>query len=193
MKTSSLLKNSTQNEIMKQNIKSKTKKLVPKLIVFSTGLVFALICFIALNAAMVPVSKSEYCGTNCHEMNSAYRTWELSTHGANRYGFRVDCHLPPKEEYFTHITAKAYAGAKDMYKHHFGKEYDESEIRKKVLDHLPNETCMYCHDDLLALPGTSAARIAHTAVLGTLDDPDSRCVSCHEDVGHQRLKKIYSP
>ena len=181
---------------MNQNDKPKKRRIGAKTIVFLAGLVFALICFIALNAVMKPVSTSEYCGTNCHEMNSSYRTWELSAHGANKYGFRVeciDCHLPPKEEYFTHITAKAYAGAKDMYKHHFGKEYDQSEIRMKVLDSLPNETCMHCHDDLLAMPGSSSARIAHTAVLDSPDDPESRCVSCHEDAGHQRQEKIYSP
>ena len=79
---------------------------------FLAGFVFALLCFVALNAAMVPVSKSEYCGSKCHEMNTAYLTWELSPHGSNSKGIRVeciDCHLPEKEKYFAHITAKAYA------------------------------------------------------------------------------------
>jgi nitrate/TMAO reductase-like tetraheme cytochrome c subunit len=181
---------------MNQNKILKKLRIGAKTIAFLAGLAFAVVCFVALNAAMKPVSKSEYCGSNCHEMNSAYRTWELSTHGTNRYGFRVeciDCHLSPKEDYFTHIVAKAYAGAKDTYKHHFGKEYNQDEIRMKVLDHLPNERCMYCHDNLLAMPGSSSARIAHTAVLDSPDDPESRCVSCHEDAGHQRQEKIFSP
>ena len=116
---------------------------------FLTGVVFDLFCFVALNAAMVPVSKSEYCGGKCHEMNMAYLTWELSTHGTNTKGIRVeciDCHLPEKEKYFAHITAKAYEGAKDMYKHYFGGEYDGEKIRLKVISHLPNERCLHCHE-----------------------------------------------
>lgn len=103
-------------------------------VVFLAGFVFAVLCFVGLNMAMVPVSKSEYCGSKCHEMNTAYQTWELSPHGANRYGISVDCincHLPPKEKYFTHLVAKAYMGTKDAYKHHFGGEYDIKRPTKK--------------------------------------------------------------
>ncbi len=162
---------------------------------FLAGFAFALLCFVALNAAMVPVSKSDYCGGKCHEMNTAYLTWELSPHGANSIGVRVeciDCHLPAKEKYFAHITAKAYEGAKDMYKHYFGGEYDREKIRLKVLRHLPNERCLYCHDTLLAKPADSAARIAHTAVLSEPDARENRCVRCHENVGHQRQSKLFS-
>ena len=86
------------------------------------GFVLAVVCFAVLNVAMVPVSRSDYCGGKCHEMNTAYLTWELSPHGASARGIRVeriDCHLPPKDRYFAHPAAKAYAGAKDVYKHHF--------------------------------------------------------------------------
>lgn len=163
---------------------------------FLAGFVFALLCFIALNAAMLPVSKSAYCGGKCHEMNKAYLTWELSPHGANSRGIRVeciDCHLPAKDKYFAHITAKAYEGAKDMYKHYFGGEYDREKIRLKVLNHLPNKRCLNCHDDLLAKPDDSAARIAHTAVMAEPDAEENRCIKCHEDVGHQRHNKLFSP
>lgn len=167
-----------------------------RIAIFLAGFIFALLCFVALNAAMVPVSKSEYCGGKCHEMNTAYLTWELSPHGSNSKGFRVeciDCHLPEKEKYFAHITAKAYEGAKDMYKHYFGDEYEGEKIRLKVLSHLPNERCSHCHDDLLARPGTSAARIAHTAALSEPDARENKCIQCHEDVGHQRQNKLFSP
>ena len=163
---------------------------------FTAGLIFALLCFLGLNAAMEPVSKSEYCGTACHEMNVSYQTWELSPHGTNMYGFRVeciDCHLPPKDEYFTHMTAKAYAGGKDMYKHLFGPEYDRDAIKQKVIDHIPSATCTHCHDDLLAKPSGAPARIAHLAAVNHPDDPENRCVACHEHVGHERELKVFSP
>ncbi|MFC1737457.1 cytochrome c3 family protein [Planctomycetota bacterium] len=169
------------------------KKRLP---VFAGGFAFAIICFISLNAAMVPVSKSEYCGGECHEMNTAYQSWELSSHGSNTNGIRVDCiecHLPPKDDYFTHITAKAYEGGKDIYKHYFGGEYEVEKIRQKVLHHMGNERCSGCHDNLLAKPGSTKAWIAHIISLNQPNRPESRCVKCHENVGHQRYRKIFSP
>ena len=162
---------------------------------FFAGIIFALLCFVGLNFAMEPVSKSEYCGSKCHEMNTAYQTWELSVHGANEKGIRVecvDCHLPPKDKYFTHMTAKAYAGAKDMYKHHFGEEYNGEKIRGKVMEHLENKQCQTCHDDLLKKPSDSATRLAHQQSLLNEDMPEHKCITCHENVGHERQKKLFS-
>ena len=163
---------------------------------FLAGFIFALLCFITLNAAMVPVSKSEYCGSRCHEMNTAYLTWELSPHGSNSRGIRVeciDCHLPAKDKYFAHMTAKAYDGAKDMYKHYFGGEYNGQKICLRVLEHLPNVRCLGCHNNLLGKPGSSAARTAHTAALARPDAKENRCLECHADIGHQRQNKIFPP
>jgi trimethylamine-N-oxide reductase (cytochrome c) cytochrome c-type subunit TorY len=165
------------------------------MLTFLAGIAFSLLCFILLNAAMVPVSKSEYCGGKCHEMGTAYRTWELSSHGANNMGIRVeciDCHLPSKDKYFTHVAAKAYVGAKDIYKHYFGDEYDVEKMRQRVLSHMPNQRCLNCHDDLLTKPGSSASRIAHVAALANLDVPENKCVRCHEETGHQRQNKTFS-
>lgn len=156
---------------------------------FFVGFVFAILCFVAINAAMEPVSKSEYCGTKCHEMDTAYQSWKLSVHGANIRGLRVeciDCHLPSKDKYFTHIVAKAYAGGKDMYKHYFGGEYDIEKVREEVLAHMSNEKCLGCHVDLLARPGSEIVREMHAESLSSPDVLENRCVECHEDIGHQR-------
>jgi nitrate/TMAO reductase-like tetraheme cytochrome c subunit len=160
------------------------------------GFAFAILCFIVLEVMMKPVSRSSYCGSNCHEMKVAYQSWELSAHGANKYGFRVeciDCHLAPKDDYFTHIAAKAFAGGKDTFLHYFGGDYDVEKNRQKVLNHIPNKICLHCHDDLLARPGTSVAGMVHTAVLAQPEAPEYKCVKCHEDVGHQRETKLFSP
>ena len=165
-------------------------------VAFFTGIVFAVLCFIGINAAMEPASKSEFCGGQCHEMKAAYRSWELSPHGANKYGVRVeciDCHLPPKDEYFRHIIAKAYDGGKDVFKHYFIGGYDIEKARTKVLEHIPNKRCMHCHNNLLTKPGSSAAREAHMEVLNPSDEHEFRCVECHEDVAHQRENKLFSP
>jgi cytochrome c-type protein NapC/trimethylamine-N-oxide reductase cytochrome c-type subunit TorC len=171
-------------------------KTVSRVGAFLAGIAFAVLCFVVLNAAMAPVSTSRYCGGKCHEMNAAYLSWELSAHGANAHGIRVeciDCHLPPKEHYFSHITMKAYEGAKDVYMHYFGDPYDLEKSRDKVLSRLPSGRCLHCHDRLLDKPGDSAARIAHTAALAQPDAAENRCVRCHEDAGHQRQKKLFQP
>jgi len=158
-------------------------------IAFLAGILFSILLFVGINTAMVPVSDSDYCGSECHEMNTAYRSWELSVHGANKYGIRVecvDCHLPPKDKYFTHLAVKIYAGGKDLYKHYLGGEYDIEKVRKEVVDHMPSERCMHCHDSLLAKP-SSASRILHSIILKEPNASKHRCVVCHEDVGHQRL------
>lgn len=162
---------------------------------FVAGFAAALLCFVALNAAMEPVSKSDYCGGKCHEMNTAYRTWELSPHGANARGLRVecvDCHLPPKEQYFRHVIAKGYEGGKDIYKHYLGGEYETEVLRKRVLEKMPNERCLHCHDDLLAKPGSPGARTAHAQMLNPQRGAQPKCVDCHEEAGHERVNKLFS-
>jgi len=163
--------------------------------IFLAGFIAAMLCFIALNAAMKPVSTSEYCGGKCHEMHTAYQTWELSSHGTNKNGFRVecvDCHLPPKEKYFRHVIAKGYEGGKDIYKHYLGGEYDRKKVRKRALKKMTNSRCLYCHDDLMAMPGSPAARTAHAEVLSPPAGARPKCVDCHEGVGHERENKLFS-
>ncbi|MHC4239726.1 MAG: cytochrome c3 family protein [Planctomycetota bacterium] len=152
---------------------------------FSVGLLSAILCFLAIDTVAGRFSASEYCGSKCHEMTGAYQSWELSPHYANDSGVVaecVDCHLPSKDDFFTHVTAKAYIGLKDTYKHHFGGEYDAEKMRNKVLEEMPNERCLDCHSNLLAKPRSSAAE----------EDVKPRCVECHEKL-HERERKVFSP
>lgn len=161
---------------------------------FFAGLVFALLCFVALNAAMEPVSESQYCGSNCHEMHRSLHTWKQSVHGGSKTGLQaecIDCHLPDKDDYFQHILVKAYSGGKDMYKHYmgrlFGRKYEPEKTRIAVLDRMTNEKCTRCHVDLLSKPSNEIVRDAHTEALKTDDKASQvKCVECHEDVGHRR-------
>lgn len=165
------------------------------LLPFGAGIVAAVLLFHAVNLAMKPVSKSSYCGSECHEMNTAYLSWELSPHGMNRHGVRIECtecHMPPKEKFFTHVTAKALAGAKDIYKHHFGGPYDGEAVRKRVRKKFSNETCLRCHKDLLVSPSSFAAQTAHGGLIDRPDAPENRCLKCHENVGHERQRKLFT-
>ncbi len=118
-------------------------------------------------------------------------------HGANEYGFRVecvDCHLPSKEdEYFAHVFTKAYEGSKDAFKHFFIGEFDSERARARATERVPNKRCVRCHDSLLTKPSSSAARIAHMPVLNAPDDSKIKCIQCHEDVSHQRHRQLFSP
>ncbi len=163
---------------------------------FLAGFIFAVLCYLLLAAAMEPVSKSAYCGGKCHEMNTAYNSWELSVHGSNRYGIRVDCiecHLPAQKDFISHTTAKGIAGMKDIYEHNFGGRYDSKKMQQEVLKSFPNTRCIHCHKDLLKRPGSDAARIAHSAVLSQPDEQSSRCVNCHANVGHNRSATLFAP
>ena len=163
---------------------------------FLGGMVFAVLCFVGLNAAMWPASKSQFCGSQCHEMKPAYRSWELSVHGANKYGIRVecvDCHLPPKDDYFRHVATKAYEGTKDIFKHIFIGGYNFEKALKRAQARVPNKRCMHCHDSLLVKPGSSAAIKAHKASLAKPDEPENKCVKCHQGTGHERQNKLFAP
>ena len=157
---------------------------------FIGGIIFAVILFLVINVSMEQVSSSEYCGTQCHEMQTAYDSWKLTAHATNARGLSsgcVDCHLPTKDKYFTHLTAKAFAGAKDLYLHHFGPDYNSEEIKEKVLGKFENENCIHCHKNLLAKPSSETAKDVHAESLNPSDPQDVfRCVDCHEDAGHIR-------
>jgi len=175
-------------------IKNMLKVLLKHKTPLVAGFLSAVAIFFILEAAMKPVSTSQYCGSTCHEMNYVYQSWELSPHGTNSHGLQagcVDCHLPPKEEYVHHMISKGYAGAKDMFVHHFG-EYNAEAMRKKVTAHFPSERCLHCHKNLLNKPGSSAARMAHTSAIHDPDKEGSRCVDCHANVGHERQAKLFS-
>lgn len=178
-------------EIIKNIFIGINKRKIPLII----GFLAAIAGFFILEAAMKPVSTSTYCGTQCHEMNTAYRSWELSAHGTNSHGLQaqcVDCHLPPKEEHINHLISKGWEGAKDLYMHNFGGEYNGEAVRKKVVEHFPSTRCLHCHTNLLDKPGAPGARTAHISAINDSDKEGTRCVDCHENVGHERQAKLFS-
>lgn len=160
---------------------------------FAAGVAICIAAYLALGFAMEPVSRSEYCGGACHEMNVSYQSWEISRHGHNPSGVRtecIDCHLPPREQFIRHAVAKGRAGAIDLYQHRFGPEYDREAMRKGVLAEMANQTCLHCHDNLLAR-ARSAALESHRSSIAKPDAEEFRCVKCHEDAGHIRNSALF--
>ncbi|MBE0536938.1 MAG: NapC/NirT family cytochrome c [Phycisphaerae bacterium] len=174
--------------------KSKRRRRFKGFCLFVLGIVFAIGAFLGINFGMAQVSSPEYCGSSCHEMQTAYQTWELSPHGTNHLGVRVecaDCHLPSKDNYFHYTFAKAWTGAKDLAVHYFGPEYDVEATRKKVQAKFTNEPCLRCHQDLLVSPTGFDAMAAHQGLIDRPDAPENQCIHCHPGAGHERDSKLH--
>ena len=170
----------------------KFKIIIPAVKYVLAGFLLAVACFLALNAAMDPLSTSEFCGTACHEMKYIHRNWKESYHGSNELGIQVECiecHLPPREKYFTHLTAKSIYGIRDLYKHILG-EYDADQARRKVVEGFSNKNCLHCHNDLLSSPSCPAAKYSHIGSLNYPADPYGNCLKCHPDAGHKNKNSL---
>ena len=131
--------------------------------------------------AIEPLAKPESCA-GCHEMDGAYESWKKSPHYANPSGVAVgcvSCHLPSRENLPSHLTSKVLSGAKDVCVHVFG-EYDADVSRKTVRDTMPNERCLHCHANLLAMPSSRPVGIVHQASMDKPDDRAHACVACHD-------------
>lgn len=162
------------------------------ILIFLPGLVLAVILCLAINKISKPFSTPAYCGSKCHEMDTAYKGWELSIHNTNSKGLVaecIDCHLPDKGNFVVHMTSKISIGIKDLIKHHFGEEYDVQKIRQKVLDSMPNERCLACHANLLGKAVSSAAKTSHLEDLSPSGKNESKCVKCHNNL-HVRDKAM---
>jgi len=153
-----------------------------------------LVCFLAAGSLLVleatePLAEPEAC-ISCHEMKGVYDRWAKSSHHDNPSGVKVTCiacHLPPREDHFAHVGGKVAKGASHAWTHYFGR-FDEQTSRQLVLDTLPNQRCINCHDNLAAKPSTPAVGAVHAR---SLDEPDDNrlhaCVACHDHL-HTPMK-----
>jgi len=154
-------------------------------LIFLPGLVLAIIFYLSINEIAKPFSTPDYCGSKCHEMDTAYKSWELSVHNTNSKGLVADCsdcHLPSKDNFIVHMSAKTYVGVKDLIIHHFGTEYDIEKVRQKVLDTMPNDRCLSCHSNLLNKDASPEAKAAHLKDLDSSGKIKTKCVECHNNL-----------
>ncbi|MBL7133780.1 MAG: NapC/NirT family cytochrome c [Phycisphaerae bacterium] len=131
--------------------------------------------------ATEPLADPDAC-TACHEMSNAHDSWALSPHHDNPSGVKVTCvacHLPPREDHVAHLASKAFSGIKDAWVHSFG-QYDAQAARSRVLETMPSQRCLHCHDNLLAMPPSQEVGIVHASAVERAEDRDHRCVACHD-------------
>ena len=135
---------------------------------------------------MVRTSTPEFCAT-CHEIKPAVRAWRESTHVNNAAGVVadcMDCHQPAPQDTFDFFFAKSYHGLKDVAIHFLVEEYDREKARKSAYAAFDNDQCQKCHRNLLNMPASRGAMLAHRSVIYARAGYEKKCVDCHYDLVH---------
>ncbi|BBO82358.1 hypothetical protein DSCO28_29240 [Desulfosarcina ovata subsp. sediminis] len=162
------------------------KKSVMALILIGVGVLIAFPLFSMTYYTMVRTSTPEFCAS-CHEIVPAVMAWRSSTHVNNPQGFVadcMDCHLPAPHKTFDFFFAKTIHGAKDVIKHFTTGEYDRRKNREAAYASFDNAQCQKCHRNLLAMPHSRGAMLAHRTVLYPRPGYERKCVDCHYDLVH---------
>jgi cytochrome c-type protein NapC/trimethylamine-N-oxide reductase cytochrome c-type subunit TorC len=161
-------------------------KTVKALILIAIGILIAFPLFSMSYYTMVRTSTPEFCGS-CHEIKPAVRAWRESTHVNNAAGVVVDCmdcHLPAPQDTFDFFFAKTYHGVKDVAIHFLTGEYDREKARKNAYAAFDNDQCQKCHRNLLNLPHSRGAMLAHRSVMYARAGYEKKCIDCHYDLVH---------
>ena len=160
-------------------------------ILIGVGIVIALPLFSMSYYTMVRTSTPGFCAS-CHEIKPAVRQWRASTHVNNSVGVVadcMDCHLPAPQNTFDFFFAKTYHGIKDVGAHFWGGRYDRAEQKNKAYASFNNDQCLKCHRNLLIIPNSRGAMLAHRSVLYARPGYEKKCVDCHYDLVH--TDKLY--
>jgi cytochrome c-type protein NapC/trimethylamine-N-oxide reductase cytochrome c-type subunit TorC len=155
-------------------------------ILVGIGIVIAFPLFSISYYTMVRTSTPEFCAS-CHEIKPAVRAWRASTHTNNAVGVMVDCmdcHLPAPQDTFDFFFAKTYHGLKDVALHFIGEPYDRKRARQNAYASFENDQCQKCHRNLLDMPHSRGAMLAHRTVVYARPGYEKKCVDCHYDLVH---------
>lgn len=162
------------------------KKLLLALLLVSIGVLIAFPLFSMSYYTMVRTSTPEFCAS-CHEIKPAVMAWRASTHVNNAVGVVVDCmdcHLPAPHDTFDFFFAKTYHGLKDVAIHFMVGEYDREDARAKAYASFKNDQCQKCHRNLLDMPNSRGAMLAHRSVIYARQGLEKKCIDCHYDLVH---------
>ena len=167
------------------------KKVIKPAIFIAIGLFIAFPLFSLTYYTMVRTTTPQFCAT-CHEIEFAFNTWRTSTHVNNAHGFVadcMDCHLPAPHDTFDFFYAKTFHGIKDIVIHFTQDEYDHDANREKAYASFKNHQCQKCHRNLLYIPQTRGAMLAHRSVVYARPGYEKRCVDCHRDLVHNQREQ----
>jgi cytochrome c-type protein NapC/trimethylamine-N-oxide reductase cytochrome c-type subunit TorC len=161
-------------------------KATKAVILIVIGILIAFPLFSMSYYTMVRTSTPDFCAS-CHEIKPAVRAWRESTHVNNAVGVVVDCmdcHLPAPQDTFDFFFAKSYHGIKDVAIHFLVGEYDREKARKAAYAAFDNDQCQKCHRNLLNMPNSRGAMLAHRSVMYARAGYEKKCVDCHYDLVH---------
>jgi len=161
-------------------------KAIKPIILILIGVLIAFPLFSISYYTMVRTSTPEFCAS-CHEIKPAVRAWRESTHVNNAAGVVVDCmdcHLPAPQDTFDFFFAKTYHGLKDVAIHFFVGRYEREKARKAAYAAFENTECQKCHRNLLNMPNSRGAMLAHRSVVYAREGYEKKCVDCHYDLVH---------
>ncbi|MBR8461625.1 cytochrome c nitrite reductase small subunit [Campylobacter sp. faydin G-24] len=156
---------------------------MPKLVVYAS---IAVCCFgIAMAIYTADISRffmhlgsdSKAC-INCHNMNTAYTTWEHSIHGRNVVC--IDCHLP--RDFVSKYITKAKDGLHHVYMFTFDKYGQSIEISDSGAKTVQGN-CIACHE-------IKTEAIVLNATMNAHKDKDDYCWRCHRDTAHSGIGGI---
>lgn len=123
---------------------------------------------------------------NCHTMNSAYATWEKSSH-KNVAGC-VDCHLPVGD-----VVAKYKAKAIDGWNHSVAFTLNTYKNNIQIGDDGASRVqanCVRCHTSENATLKVNADKY-HGGEDGSLEN-GRKCWECHKYVPHGKVRSLIS-
>ena len=162
------------------------RRILKAVILIGIGILIAFPLFSMSYYTMVRTSTPEFCAS-CHEIKPAVRAWRESTHFNNAAGVVVDCmdcHLPSPQDTYDFFFAKTYHGIKDVAIHFLTEEYDRERARKTAYDAFDNDQCQKCHRNLLNMPHSRGAMLAHRSVIYARAGYEKKSVDCHYDLVH---------
>ena len=120
---------------------------------------------------------------NCHVMNSAYATWQHSSHFKIKC---VQCHLP------THSTLQKYfAKMKDGFNHSVAfttNDYDHSIKISKDGALRVQKNCISCHSSLVS--NVKGNRGTYHSVNLSNGNEQRKCWACHRTVPHGTVRSL---
>jgi len=164
----------------------------------TTGIVIGLVIALAIGCFYTTSSSSESC-VSCHVHPDSDNSWKQSAHFVNESGVRTDCaecHLPPKQEYFSYLATKTRMGAKDvvsyLLKKHESIDWEakgELEYARRIVN---NNSCVSCHANIYPEGISDDGIAAHLYYDENAMKLDLQCINCHLDAGHHNPNYSHS-
>lgn len=142
---------------------------------------------------MIEQTGDEAFCTGCHSMKPMAAAYRASLHGGNNsHGVQaicVDCHLP-HDNPAVYLYQKGITGLRDIWAEYTSdvSAIDWEAKRAHREEFVYDSGCLHCHKNLQnATEANNKAFVAHKPYfLGTVE---TRCVSCHQHVGHKDLSQ----